>query len=128
MVAVNVTAQFLLTKGLLPRLGPGASIVTILSVAARTPFAGWSSYCMSKFALDGFIRSIREELRPRGIRTINIYPQATATDIWATVPGDWPKEAMLAPEQVAEAVAFALSRPASVLVEDIALGNLGGNL
>lgn len=126
--AVNLTAPFLLTRGLLPNLGEGSSIVSILSVAARTPFANWSSYCAGKFGLDGFTRSIREELRPRGIRVINFYPQATATDIWDAVPGDWPKENMLAPEQVAEAVAFALSRPSSVLVEDIALGNLGGNL
>ncbi len=126
--AVNLTAPFLLTKGLLPNLQAGSSIVSILSVAARTPFANWSSYCAGKFGLDGCMRSIREELRPRGIRVINIYPQATATDIWESVPGDWPKDKMLSAERVADAVLFALNQPASVLVEDIALGNLGGNL
>ncbi|MEW6052113.1 MAG: SDR family oxidoreductase [Candidatus Zixiibacteriota bacterium] len=128
VLAVNVTAPFLLTQKLLPLMPPGASVVNILSVAAKVPFAGWSSYCMSKFALDGFMRSVREEVRSRGIRVINIYPQATATAIWNGVPGDWPRERMMAPEQVAEAVAFALSRPADLLVEDISLGNLGGNL
>lgn len=83
---------------------------------------------MSKFALDGFTRALREELRPRGIRIINIYPAATATDIWNSIPGEWPRENMIKPEEVAEAVAYAYSRPASVLVEDITVGSSGGNL
>ena len=128
VLAVNVTAPFLLTRKLLPFMPSGASIVNILSVAAKSGFANWSSYCMSKFALDGFMQSVREEVRSRGIRVISIYPQATVTGIWTGVPGDWPRDRMMAPEQVAEAVAFALSRPADVLVEDISLGNLGGNL
>ncbi|MFZ5981924.1 MAG: SDR family NAD(P)-dependent oxidoreductase [Candidatus Zixiibacteriota bacterium] len=126
-LAVNVTAPFLLIQKLLPLMVRGASIVNILSVAARTVFPDWSAYCMSKFALDGFAKSLREELRPRGIRVINIYPSATATGIWDKVEGTWDKNAMLPPEETAEAVAYALERPESVVVEDISLGNLAGN-
>ena len=106
----------------------GAAIVNILSVAAQNGFAGWSGYCASKFALDGFTKSIREELRSGGIRVINVYPGATATDIWNNLPGDWPKEKMLRPEEIAEAVMFALNRPDSVLVEEIKLGGIAGKL
>ena len=53
-VGVNVTAPFLLTQRFAPRMPPGSSIVNILSVAAKTAFANWSAYCMSKFALEGF--------------------------------------------------------------------------
>ncbi len=127
-LAVNVTAPILLTQKLLPRMSAGASIVNILSIAAKTPFPGWSSYCMSKFALDGFAKSIREELRPRGIRVINIYPSATATEIWDGIEGDWPRDKMISPDQVAEAVAYALARPDSVLVEDITVTGAAGNL
>ncbi len=127
-VSVNITAPFLVIQKLLPLLKEGSSIVNILSVAARTGFANWSSYCMSKFALEGFSQSLREELRPRGIRVINVYPSATATGIWDEVPGDWPKDKMLPPEETAEAVAYALSRPAYVLVENISVGSIGGNL
>jgi NAD(P)-dependent dehydrogenase (short-subunit alcohol dehydrogenase family) len=38
----------------------------------------WSGYCMSKFALEGFSQAVREELRPRGIRVLNIYPPRRA--------------------------------------------------
>jgi NAD(P)-dependent dehydrogenase (short-subunit alcohol dehydrogenase family) len=106
----------------------GAAIVNLLSVAAKTVFPGWSAYCMSKFALDGFARALREELRARKIRVINLYPAATNTDLWDGVEGDFPREKMMPPEEVAEAVAYGLSRPPSVLVEDISVGSIGGNL
>lgn len=126
--AVNVTAPFFLLKQMSSKLSKGASVVNILSVASRTGFPEWSSYCMSKFALDGFARSVREELRPRNIRVINIYPAAIDTDIWNNIPGEWPRDKMMSPDEVAAAVEFALARPASVMVEDITIGNSGESL
>ncbi len=127
-MAVNVTAPFVLTQKLASAISHGGSIVNILSVAAKTGFPGWSSYCASKFALEGFSQATREELRPRGVRVINIYPAATATEIWEEVEGDWPREKMMLPADVAEAVCFALDRPAGLLVEGISLGSASGNL
>jgi NAD(P)-dependent dehydrogenase (short-subunit alcohol dehydrogenase family) len=126
--AVNVTAPFLLTQRLLPMMTSGASIVNILSVAAKTGFPSWSAYCMSKFALEGFSQSVREEVRSRGIRVLNIYPAATNTEIWNAVEGEWPREQMMLPEEIGDAVAYALSRPAEVAVENIDLTNLTGRL
>jgi NAD(P)-dependent dehydrogenase (short-subunit alcohol dehydrogenase family) len=128
LFAVNVTAPFLLTQRLAPKMWTGASIVNILSIAAKNGFPGWSCYCMTKFALEGFSQSIREELRPRGIRVLNIYPAATNTEIWDAVQGEWPREKMLLPEEIGDAVAYALSRPAGVAVENIDLLNLTGRL
>ncbi len=125
---VNVSAPFQLVQRLLPRLEPGSSVVSILSVAARRGFPGWSAYCTAKFALEGLTRSLREELRGRGLRFINIYPAATDTPLWDGIPGTWPRERMIAAEEVADAVAFALERPDSVLVETIELGHISGAL
>jgi NADP-dependent 3-hydroxy acid dehydrogenase YdfG len=83
---------------------------------------------MSKFALEGFSQSVREELRDRKIRVINVYPAATATEIWNKVEGDWPREKMISPNDVASAVAYALSRPSDVALENITLSSLTGNL
>jgi NAD(P)-dependent dehydrogenase (short-subunit alcohol dehydrogenase family) len=127
-LAVNVTAPFLLTQKLLPILSAGSSIVNILSIAAKTGFPNWSCYCMSKFALEGFSQAVREEVRPRGIRLLNIYPAATNTEIWNAVEGEWPREQMLLPEEIGEAVAYALSRPGDVAVENIELKNVSGAL
>ena len=126
--AVNVTAPFLLTQKLLPIMSAGSTIVNILSIAAKTGFPNWSCYCMSKFALEGFSQSVREELRPRGIRVLNIYPAATNTEIWNAVEGEWPREQMLLPEEIGEAVSYAIARPGDVAVENISLQNVSGAL
>jgi NAD(P)-dependent dehydrogenase (short-subunit alcohol dehydrogenase family) len=128
LFAVNVTAPFLLTQRLVPRMKAGASIVNILSIAAKNGFPGWSGYCMTKFALEGFSQCVREEVRGRGIRVLNIYPAATNTEIWNAVEGKWPRGKMLLPEEIGDAVAYALSRPPGVVVENIDLLNLTGRL
>jgi len=128
LFAVNVTAAFLLAQALIPKMQTGASIVNILSIAAKTGFPGWSCYCMTKFALEGFSQCVREEVRGRGIRVLNIYPAATNTEIWNGVEGKWPREKMLLPEEIGDAVAYALSRPPGVVVENIDLLNLTGRL
>ncbi len=81
---------------------------------------------MSKFALEGFSQSIRAELRAQEIRMINVYPAATNTDIWNDIEGDWSVDTMMPSMEVAEAVAYALARPASELVENIDLGRTLG--
>ena len=127
-VAVNITAPFTLTQHFAPRMPPHSSIVNILSVAAKSGFPNWSAYCMSKFALEGLSQCVREELRDRKIRVINIYPAATDTEIWDRIDGQWPRERMMSAMQVADAVAFALARPTDTLVENITLSSLTGNL
>jgi len=127
-LGVNVTAPFRLMQRFVGQMPPGSSIVNILSVAAKTGFANWSAYCMSKFALEGFSQSVRQELREHRIRVINIYPAATNTEIWNDVAGDWPRDKMISPEEVASAVVYALSQPANVAVENITLSNAAGNL
>jgi short-subunit dehydrogenase len=127
-IGVNITAPFLLMQYFAPKMPPGSSIVNILSIAAKTGYANWSAYCMSKFALEGFSQCVREELRDHKIRVVNIYPAATHTEIWDNVAGDWPRSKMISATQVADAVAFALAQPPDVLVENITLGNLSGSL
>ena len=127
-LGVNVTAPFMLIQHFAPRMRPGSSIVNVLSVAAKTGYPGWSAYCMSKFALEGFSQCVRAELRDHKVRVINVYPAATDTDIWSAVKGEWPREKMMSPDDVAAAVAFAISQPDEVLVENITLGSLTGKL
>jgi short-subunit dehydrogenase len=127
-IGVNIVAPFLLTQHFAPKMRPGSSIVNILSIAAKTAFPNWSVYCMSKFALEGFSQAVREELREHKIRVINIYPAATDTEIWNNIAGEWPRTKMMSAEEVASAVAYALSRPADVAVENISLSSSTGNL
>jgi short-subunit dehydrogenase len=127
-IGVNITAPIMLTQHFAPRMPPGSSIVNILSVAAKKGFPNWSAYCMSKFALEGFSQCVRDELRDRKIRVINVYPAATDTEIWDQIEGKWPRQKMMTATQVADAVVFALARPTDTLVENITLSSLAGNL
>jgi short-subunit dehydrogenase len=122
---VNVTAPFLLIKQLAPKMPRGSSIVNILSGASYTAYPEWSAYCMSKFALNGFTKVVREELRSTGIRVINIYPGSTDTDIWKSIPGGFDRSKMMSPDCVAETVVMALNQPNNVLVEGIRISNQG---
>lgn len=124
---VNVTAPFLLIKQLHNKMPAGSSIINIASVASKEGFQNWSSYCMSKFALDGFAKSVREELRPKGIRVINLYPGAVATDIWESVPGEHDLTKMMKPQAIADLVSSAVSQPFGTVVEDITMRNLIDN-
>jgi len=127
LININITAPFILTKELINKIPDGGSIVNILSTASKRVFTDWSAYCMTKFALDGFMRTVREEVRNRGIRVINIYPGATDTDIWNDIPGTWDRSTMINPDNIAEAILFAISQPDNTLVEDISLGRLKGS-
>ena len=127
-IGVNLTAPFLLSQHFAPRMRPGSSIVNILSIAAKNAYPNWSIYCASKFALDGLSAAVREELRPHRVRVLNIYPAATDTEIWNAVSGEWPREKMMSAADVAEAVAYAISQPAAVAIENITLTSTSGTL
>ena len=127
-VGVNITAPFMLMQHFSPHMPPGSSIVNILSIAAKNGFANWSAYCMSKFALEGLSQCVREELRDRKIRVINVYPAATDTNIWSQIEGKWPRHKMISPEDVASVVAYALSCPTDVTLDGINISSLAGNL
>ena len=127
-LAVNVTAPILLTQHFAHRMSPGSCIVNILSIAAKTAFPNWSIYSASKFALDGFSSAVREELRTHGVRVVNIYPAATDTEIWNAVEGEWPRNQMMPSASVADAVAFAISQPEAIAIENITLSNTSGSL
>src|SRR5437773_361847 len=97
-------------------------------IGAKTTYPNWSIYCGSKFALEGLSTAIREELRSRKVRMLNIYPAATDTDIWNAVSGEWPREQMMSAADVANAVAFAINQPPAVIIENITLSNTAGSL
>jgi 3-oxoacyl-[acyl-carrier protein] reductase len=130
ILATNLTGAFLLIRALLPAMkerGRGW-IVPILSVAARRGFPGWGAYCASKWGLRGLVAVLREELQGTGVRVTALYPGATDTAIWESLPGDWNRAAMVPPREVARALGYALDGDPAALVEEIHLGPAGGAL
>ena len=92
----------------------GGDVVAVASVAGLRAFPHESVYNASKFGQVGFIRSLDHELREHRIRCTNICPGGVATDFALGENRGRTEDAlegMLTPEEVADVVLFALTRP-----------------
>jgi NAD(P)-dependent dehydrogenase (short-subunit alcohol dehydrogenase family) len=130
VLATNLDGTFLMTQAALAVMKRGGTIVNNLSIAANRVFPGSAAYNASKHGALGFTNTLREELRPRGIRVIGLLPGATDTDIWKTL---WPraprqKQKMMSPQTVAKAVIAAILLPANSTVENIEILPSAGTL
>ena len=96
VMQVNVNAQFLLTRYLLPLLqaSPGASIIFTSSGVGRTGKAYWGAYAVSKFATEGFMQVLASELEnTSNIRVNCLNPGATNTAMRRTAyPAETPTD------------------------------------
>lgn len=126
--ATNVDGMFLVTQASLGMMKRGATIINNLSIAATRVFAGSAAYNASKHAALGFTNTLREELRPRGIRVIGLQPGATDTEIWKTLWPQAPRQKMMAPKTVADAVLAAILLPTNATVETLEILPSAGTL
>ena len=124
----NLNGLFLVTQAALAVMKRGSTIVNNLSIAAERVFAGSAAYNASKHGALGFTDTLREELRPKGIRVIALMPGATDTAIWNTLWPKAPRRKMMAAETVARAVVDTLLLPENTTVEKVVLMPSGGAL
>eukprot|EP00878_Enallax_costatus_P036429 GHUV01040909.1.p1 GENE.GHUV01040909.1~~GHUV01040909.1.p1 ORF type:complete len:208 (+),score=35.45 GHUV01040909.1:217-840(+) len=85
VMEVNFFGALATSQALIPLLRGGSQkgrILSISSVAGHFTLPFWSSYCSSKFALEGFSECLRYELAPQGVPVILIKPGPVATPIW----------------------------------------------
>ncbi len=92
-------------------------IFTICSIASIKAYPNGGSYAISKFALLGFTKVLREELKEFGIRVTAVLPGATKTSSWDET--DLPASRFMKPEDVAESVYGAYSLSRNTVVEEI---------
>src|SRR5262249_35990877 len=128
VIDTNLTGMFLCTRAALPLMGSGGTIVNKLSVAAGQPFEGMAAYNASKDGALGFTNVLREELRKRGIRVLALLPGPTDTEIWNQFWPNAPREQMVSPATVAEAVLHVVTLPAGTTIEEIRLRPTIGSL
>ena len=128
VLETNLNGTFLVTQAALVMMKRGGAIVNNLSIAANRVFAGSAAYNASKHAALGLTNTLREELRPRGIRVIALMPGATDTDIWKILWPAAPRRKMMSSETVADAVISALRLPSNATVETIEILPTAGAL
>lgn len=128
VIDTNLNGMFLVTQAALAVMTRGSTIVNNLSIAAERVFPGSAAYSASKHGALGFTDTLREELRPKGIRVIALMPGATDTAIWETMWPKAPRRKMISAETVAGAVVNALLLPENSAVEKIVIMPAGGAL
>lgn len=126
VMATNVQSAYHLTRGLVGAMMARRRgyIVNICSTASIMAYTNGGSYCISKYALLGLSRVLREDLKPYGVKVTAVLPGATLTDSWAE--SGLPPERFMLPQDVAEVVwtSFALS-PGAVVEEILMRPQLG---
>jgi NAD(P)-dependent dehydrogenase (short-subunit alcohol dehydrogenase family) len=128
VVETNLTGMFLITQAALGMMKRGGTIVNNLSIAANRVFAGSAAYNASKHGALGLTNTLREELRPQGIRVIGLLPGATDTDIWKTLWPEAPRSKMMSPATVAQAIVNAILLPPDATVENLEILPTAGTL
>ena len=119
VIETNLTGMFVVTQAALAIMKRGGTIVNNLSIVANRVFAGSAAYIASKHGALGFTNTLRDELRPRGIRVIALLPGATNTAIWNTFWPQAPRKKMMSPATVAAAVVNAILLPPNATVETL---------
>jgi len=93
VMQINVNAMFMLTSAMLPllRLSSDASVIFTSSSVGRKGRAYWGAYAVSKFATEGLMQVMADEMEGTSIRANSINPGATRTDMRAhAYPGENP--------------------------------------
>ena len=119
LMNTNVASAYHLTRGLVGDMidRRQGHIFMICSTASITAYTNGGSYCISKFALLGMSRVLREELKLHGVKVTALLPGATLTASWEGT--NLPEDRFLKPDDVAESVWGAYTLSKSAVVEEI---------
>ena len=122
----NLYSAYHLTRGIINQMmtQKKGHIFTICSTASIIAYPNGGSYCISKFALYGMTKVLREEMKPYNVKVTAVLPGATLTESWKGT--DLPEDRFIAADDVAEAIwsAYSLS-PRAVLEEILIRPQLG---
>jgi short-subunit dehydrogenase len=126
MIESNLYSAYYTTRGLAPAMkrSKAGHIFNMCSIASTKAYPNGGSYAISKFALLGLSKVLREELKEFGIRVTAVMPGATLTASWEGTP--LPPERFMSPEDIADIIwgTHALS-PRSVVEEILIRPQLG---
>ncbi|MBL0343166.1 MAG: SDR family NAD(P)-dependent oxidoreductase [Bacteroidetes bacterium] len=129
MIDTNVKGLLYVSKAIMPGMveRKKGHIINIGSIAGKEAYAKGNVYCATKHAVDALSKSMRIDLLPYGIKVTAINPGAAETEFSIVrFKGDNEKAAQvykgyepLKPEDIADVVFFAASRPDHVVLNDI---------
>lgn len=128
LMATNLNSAYYLTKTVLPPMKERkqGTIFNLASIASILPYPGGASYSISKYAMLGFSKVLREEMKAYNIRVISVIPGAVRTATWDGT--DIPDERFIPAEDIASMIWNTYQLSARTVVEEIlirpALGDI----
>jgi short-subunit dehydrogenase len=131
-MATNLYSAYHLTRTVLPAMiqspstGSGRYIFNICSIASLHAYKNGGAYSISKFAMDGFSKNLREEMKEYGIKVTAVYPGAVLTDSWGGF--DNSKHRIMEADDVAKMIYAASQLSAGACVEEIVMRPQLGDL
>jgi short-subunit dehydrogenase len=127
-IETNLYSAYQLTRTLLPGMMQikNGHIFNICSIASLHAYKNGGAYSISKFALDGFSKNLREETKTYGIKVTSVYPGAVLTDAWGNF--DNSKHRIMEASDIAQMIYAASQLSAGACVEEIVLRPLLGDL
>ncbi len=130
IIQTNLLGSIYTIKNVLPEMieRKSGTIINILSVVTQKIFTSSSAYSASKSGLLSFTKVLREELRDKNIRVINISPGPTATEIWQEKTLSKFSERMMRPEAIAKLVYRIYTEKSNLVAEEIVLSPITGEL
>ena len=128
LMAVNVHSAYHLTRALLPAMVPhrNGHIFNLCSTASYKAYPNGGSYGITKHALLGFSKNLREELVPHHIKVTTVSPGPTLTASWDGFEA--PADRMMPPEDIASIIWSAWSLAKQTVVEEILLRPMLGDI
>ncbi|MFT6865575.1 MAG: short-subunit dehydrogenase [Cyclobacteriaceae bacterium] len=128
LIQTNLYSAYRVTRGLIPQMKKDKQgyIFNICSTASITAYPNGGAYCISKFALYGMSKVLREEMKPHGIKVTAVLPGPTFTTSWEGV--DLPEERFIDPKDVAEMVLATYLLSDRAVVEDLVIRPQLGDL
>ncbi|MBS1518094.1 MAG: SDR family oxidoreductase [Bacteroidetes bacterium] len=126
----NLRGAFLCIKSVLPQMikKKKGHIINVLSVAANTAFENSAVYSASKAGLLALSNCLREEVRRYNIKISNILPGAVETAMWESKARQRYKNRMMQPEDIGKIVYDIYNQPKRVLIEDVIVRPLKGDI
>ena len=136
MIAINVNGLLYTTRAALPHLlsaaeeGPRrvADIVNISSIAGRVAWNGYGVYNLTKFGVNGFTESLRQEITQRHVRVGVLEPGGVDTELGShnkpevrteMIDPFYEQTEVLAPEDIADGVAYMVTRPRHTAIGEL---------
>ena len=136
MIAINVQGLLYTTRAALPHLLQAAQqsprrvadIVNISSSAGRVAWNGYGVYSFTKFGVNGFTESLRQELTQRHVRVGLVEPGGVATELGShnkpelrneMIDSFYEQTEVLVPEDIADAIAYMVTRPRHAAIGEL---------